>query len=368
MERKKILVILGTRPEGIKLGPLINELRSRDFLDVLVLNTGQHKEMLDPIFEIFDIVPDFNLQLMKSNAGLSDLVIKTFAGISRVIEVEKPDVIIVQGDTIATFAGALASFHSNTYLVHVEAGLRSLNIKSPYPEEFYRRSVSLVTDLNFAPTKAAKNNLIEEKIPNDKIFVVGNTGIDSLSRIIKQDFSNPLLTWASDKKMIILSTHRRENLDGPMQEIFSSIRSLLRTRNDIKIIYPIHKNPLIRNLADKYLKNSDRIKIVEPLDVITFQNLLSRAYMVMTDSGGIQEEVTHLGIPTLVLRNTTERPEGVESGPLKVIGTNEDTIMIEANKLLDDLNYYKSVSVRSSVYGDGKASVKIVDVLVDKLC
>lgn len=361
----KILVVFGTRPEAIKLSPVITSLKNITSINIKVCITGQHKEMLDPILSAFSIKVDFNLNVMKEHQNLLSTTILTINSLQEIINDYNPDLVIVQGDTIATYAGSLVSFLSSIKFIHIEAGLRSGSIYSPFPEEFFRRSVSLNAFYHFAPSNQSFKNLIDEGVNPEKISIVGNTGIDTLIAMLDDNFSSELLQWASDSKLILMSTHRRENLHIPMENIFKAVSRLLDIKDDIKIIFPIHKNPIIREIADKHLIPHSRLRIVEPLEVYEFQNLLARSFLVMTDSGGIQEEVCYLGIPTLVLRDTTERPEGVILGNLKIVGTASDDIIKNAISILTDVKIYDKMSKRTDIFGDGNSSSLIVEKIFE---
>ncbi|MEK1392766.1 UDP-N-acetylglucosamine 2-epimerase (non-hydrolyzing) [Limosilactobacillus fermentum] len=360
---KKIMLVFGTRPEAIKMGPLVNELKSRKDLKTVVCVTGQHKEMLKQVLDVFDIVPDYNLAIMKKNQTLFDITTNILNKIREVLVKEKPDVVLVHGDTSTTFVTALACFYLQIPVGHVEAGLRTYNLYSPFPEEFNREAVSLIAKYNFAPTELAKKNLLNEGKDEKSIFVTGNTAIDALKTTVKDDYKNPELEWAKGSRIILITAHRRENLGEPMHHMFRAIRRVMDEYPDLKAIYPIHMNPTIRKEAEKYLGDDDRIHIIEPLDVLDFHNFMKRSYLTLTDSGGIQEEAPSLGKPVLVMRDTTERPEGITAGTLKLVGTNEDRIYREFKRLIDDKEAYHAMAHASNPYGDGTASKKIADVL-----
>ncbi len=361
---KKIMLIFGTRPEAIKMCPLVKELKSRKGVDTRVCVTGQHREMLKQVLDAFSVVPDYNLDVMHEQQTLFDVTERVLEGMQSVLESVKPDVALVHGDTTTTFASALACFYMGIPVGHVEAGLRTYNVHSPYPEEFNRQAVSSIADYNFAPTALARENLIREGKRPDSIFVTGNTAIDALGTTVVQDFQHPDLTWAQGSRLIILTAHRRESWGEPLRNIFKAIRRVVDEFPDVKVLYPIHLNPLIRQAADEVLVGCDRIRLTEPMDVITFHNFLARSYLILTDSGGIQEEAPSLGKPVLVLRDVTERPEGVEAGTLKVIGTQENVIYSEFKKLLTDEKLYDSMSRAQNPYGDGLASKRIADILI----
>lgn len=360
---KKIMLVFGTRPEAIKMCPLVNELKSRENLITKVCVTGQHRQMLDQVLEIFNVVPDYDLTIMKDKQTLFDITTNILNRIREVLEAEKPDVVLVHGDTSTTFVTALACFYLQIPVGHVEAGLRTYNIYSPYPEEFNREAVGIISQYNFAPTEVSKQNLIREGKDPDTVYVTGNTVIDALKTTVRDDYTHPELEWAKDSRLILLTAHRRENLGEPMHSMFRAIRRIVEETPDVKVIYPIHMNPLVRKAADEELKGCDRIHLIEPLDVLDFHNFMARSYLILTDSGGIQEEAPSLGKPVLVMRGTTERPEGIEAGTLKLVGTNEEVIYIEFKKLLADKNEYNKMSKASNPYGDGYACKRIADVL-----
>ncbi len=364
---KKVMVVFGTRPEAIKMCPLVNELKSRDKLKTVVCVTGQHRQMLDQVLEAFDVEPDYDLSIMKEKQTLFDVTINILGKIRDVLEKEKPDVVLVHGDTTTTFTTALACFYMQIPVGHVEAGLRTYNIYSPYPEEFNRQAVGIVAQFNFSPTDVSKNNLLKEGKNADTIYVTGNTAIDALKTTVRDDYSNEHLEWAKDSRLILLTAHRRENLGEPMHHMFRAIRRIVDETPDIKVIYPIHMNPVVRKAADEELGNDDRIRIIEPLDVLDFHNFMSRSYLILTDSGGIQEEAPSLGKPVLVMRDTTERPEGIAAGTLKLVGTDEETIYKEFKTLLTNKEEYDKMSKASNPYGDGFASKRIADILEEKL-
>lgn len=363
MVMKKIMLVFGTRPEAIKMCPLVIELKKRKNISTCVCVTGQHRQMLDQVLETFHIVPDYDMSIMKKQQSLFDVTVNILNGIKGILEKEKPDVALVHGDTSTTFATALACFYMQIPLGHVEAGLRTYDLYSPYPEEFNRQAVSIISQFNFAPTENAKKNLINEGKNRNSVFVTGNTAIDALKFTVKKDYYHPELEWAADNKLILITAHRRENIGEPMKNMFRAIRRVIQENANVKAIYPIHMNPVIREYADEILGKDNSIHIIEPLDVVDFHNFLSRSYLVLTDSGGIQEEAPSLGVPVLVMRNTTERPEGVEAGTLRLVGTEEETIYSEFSKLLKDQNAYDAMSHASNPYGDGKACIRIADIL-----
>lgn len=360
---KNIMIVFGTRPEAIKMCPLVKELKLRKNVNVKVCVTGQHREMLDQVLQTFDIVPDYDLSIMKSEQTLFDVTTNILNSIKAVLEKEKPDIVLVHGDTTTTFTTALACFYLNIKVGHVEAGLRTYNLDSPYPEEFNRQAVSIISEYNFAPTDTAKQNLLNEAKNQKSIYVTGNTAIDALKTTVKKEYTHSELEWAKDSRLIMLTAHRRENLGEPLKHMFRAIRRIIDEFNDVKVIYPIHMNPKVRNLANEVFEGCEKIHIIEPLDVLDFHNFMSRCYLILTDSGGIQEEAPSLGKPVLVMRDTTERPEGIKAGTLKLVGTNEETIYSEFKKLLTDKNEYMKMSKASNPYGDGFACVRIADIL-----
>ena len=364
---KKIMIVFGTRPEAIKMCPLVNELKGRDCFRTVVCVTGQHRQMLDQVLEAFSVVPDYDLSIMKDNQTLFEITSNILKRIREVLVKEEPDVVLVHGDTSTTFVTALACYYLQIPVGHVEAGLRTYNIYSPYPEEFNRQAVSLISRYNFAPTEAAKNNLLTEGKSRDTIYVTGNTAIDALRTTIRKEYSHEELLWASDSRLILITAHRRENLGDPMKNMFRAIQRVMREHTDVKAIYPIHMNPIVRRTAEEVFSDRDRIHLIEPLDVLDFHNFMSRSYLILTDSGGIQEEAPSLGKPVLVMRDTTERPEGIAAGTLRLVGTKEDVIYREFTRLLDDEEEYRSMSNASNPYGDGFASKRIADILQDNL-
>lgn len=362
---KKIMIVFGTRPEAIKMCPLVNELKSRENIITKVCVTGQHRQMLDQVLDAFNVEPDYDLSIMKDKQTLFDITINILNRIREVIETENPDVVLVHGDTSTTFVTALACYYLQIPVGHVEAGLRTYNIYSPYPEEFNREAVGIISSYNFAPTEVSRQNLIREGKKPETIYVTGNTVIDALKTTVRDDYSNPELDWAADSRLILLTAHRRENLGEPMHRMFRAIRRIVEETPDVKVIYPIHMNPVVRKAADDELKNNDRIRLIEPLDVLDFHNFMARSYLILTDSGGIQEEAPSLGKPVLVMRDTTERPEGIEAGTLKLVGTDEEVIYREFKKLLTDKEEYEKMSKASNPYGDGFACKRIADVLTN---
>ena len=363
---KKILVVFGTRPEAIKMCPLVIELKKRENLQTLVCVTGQHKQMLEQVLETFDIVPDYNLSIMKESQTLFDISSAILTGLKSILENEKPDVVLVHGDTSTSFAASLACFYLQIPVGHVEAGLRTYNIYSPYPEEFNRQVISIIAKYNFAPTKLAKQNLLREGKDPASIFVTGNTVIDAMAHTVKEDYTHPELEWVGNKKLIFITAHRRENLGEPMHHMFRAIRRVLDEHPDCRAIYPIHMNPIVRKAADEELGDCKQIHIIEPIEVFDCHNFEARSYLILTDSGGIQEEAPAYGVPVLVMRDTTERPEGVEAGTLKLVGTNEETIYKEFTKLLDNKNEFIKMAKAANPYGDGHACERIANILEDK--
>ncbi len=361
---KKILLVFGTRPEAIKMCPLVNELKTREGIKTIVCVSGQHRQMLDQVLEAFHVVPDYDLSIMKDRQTLFDITTNILDRIKAVLEEVKPDVVLVHGDTSTTFVTALACFYMQIPVGHVEAGLRTNDICSPYPEEFNRQAVSIISRYNFAPTEQARQNLLSEGKRPESIFVTGNTAIDALRTTVREDYSHPELVWASDSRLILITAHRRENLGEPMKNMFRAIRRVMDEHTDVKAIYPIHMNPIVRKTADEFLGGDGRIHIIEPLDVLDFHNFLGRCFLVLTDSGGIQEEAPSLGKPVLVMRNTTERPEGIAAGTLKLVGTDEEVIYRSFKQLLEDNEEYARMSNACNPYGDGFACKRIADILV----
>ncbi|MFZ2942966.1 MAG: UDP-N-acetylglucosamine 2-epimerase (non-hydrolyzing) [Latilactobacillus curvatus] len=364
---KKVMLVFGTRPEAIKMCPLVNELKTRKDIQTIVCVTGQHKEMLTQVLEAFDVVPDFDLLIMKKQQTLFDVTTAILDKIKPILEREEPDIVLVHGDTSTTFATALACYYLQIKVGHVEAGLRTHNIYSPFPEEFNRQAVSIISEYNFAPTELSRRNLLEEGRDPKSIFVTGNTVIDALKTTIDKNYTHPDLQWAEGSRLILITAHRRENLGEPMKNMFRAIRRVMDENDDVKAIYPIHMNPAIRSIADEILGDDDRIHIIPPLDVLDFHNFISHSYLILTDSGGIQEEAPSMGKPVLVMRDTTERPEGITAGTLKLVGTDEETIYNEFNRLLSDSEEYKAMSQASNPYGDGTACKQIADILEQAL-
>ena len=360
---KKILLVFGTRPEAVKMCPLINELKARRNIQTVVCVTGQHRQMLDMVLRAFSVTPDYDLSVMKDRQTLFDVTAGVLQGMEPVLRAEKPDIVLVHGDTSTTFAAALACFYMRLPVGHVEAGLRTYDLASPYPEEFNRQAVSLVTRFHFVPTERARENLLREGKNPGTVYVTGNTVIDALKTTVRRDYTHPELDWASDSRLILITAHRRENLGEPMEHMFRAIRRVMDEHPDTKAIDPIHRNPRVRELAEKYLGGDDRIRIIEPLDVIDFHNFMARCHLILTDSGGIQEEAPSLGKPVLVMRHVTERPEGIEAGTLRLVGTEEETIYREFTRLLTDKTAYEAMAHAANPYGDGHASERIADIL-----
>ena len=360
---KKVLLVFGTRPEAIKMCPLVTALRACEDLAVEVCVTGQHRQMLAQVLEAFGVVPEYDLSVMRERQTLFDITTNILLGLQELLPTAAPDVVLVHGDTTTTFATSLACFYLGIPVGHVEAGLRTHNLHSPFPEEFNRQAVGLVADYHFAPTPGAAQNLLSEGKNAATVFVTGNTAIDALSTTVRDDYTHPLLDWAQGSRLILLTAHRRENLGEPMRNMFRAIRRIVDERPDVKVIYPIHLNPKVRETAREVLGDCDRIKLVEPLDVLDFHNFLSRSYLILTDSGGIQEEAPSLGVPVLVMRDTTERPEGIAAGTLRLVGTDEGVIYHAFSQLLDDKEAYAAMSRAANPYGDGQACARIAQIL-----
>ena len=358
------MLVFGTRPEAIKMCPLVKELKSRPDVETIVCVTGQHREMLQQVLQAFQVEPDYDLKVMHQGQTLFDVTCRVLTGMKEVLEKVEPDVTLVHGDTTTTFAAALACFYAGVPVGHVEAGLRTYDIYAPYPEEFNREAVSIVAQYNFAPTTLSRNNLIREGKQAETIYITGNTAIDALSTTVRDDFSHPELEWAAGSRFVMLTAHRRENWGEPLHHIFTAIRRIVEEFPDVKVLYPVHLNPLVRNAANATLGGCDRIKLIDPLDVMDFHNFLARSYLILTDSGGIQEEAPSLGKPVLVLRDVTERPEGVAAGTLRIVGTNEDSVYRAFRELLTNEELYRSMSHAQNPYGDGHASERIADILL----
>ncbi|WP_226036301.1 non-hydrolyzing UDP-N-acetylglucosamine 2-epimerase [Aquibacillus saliphilus] len=360
----KVMAIFGTRPEAIKMAPLVLELKKRpEQFEVIVTVTAQHREMLDQVLDIFGITPDFDLNIMKSRQTLAQITTRALEGLDLVMQETKPDIVLVHGDTTTTFAASLAAYYNQISVGHVEAGLRTWNKYSPYPEEMNRQLTGVVADLHFSPTTQSKQNLIEENKREDRIFVTGNTAIDALKTTVNQDYSSQVLDGIGNKRLVLMTAHRRENLGQNMKQMFRAIKRLVETHDDIHVVYPVHLNPAVQETANEILGNDDRIQLIEPLGVVDFHNFASRAYLILTDSGGVQEEAPSLGVPVLVLRDTTERPEGINAGTLKLAGTEEDNIFNLAHELLSDKEAHQKMSKASNPYGDGQASARIADAI-----
>jgi UDP-N-acetylglucosamine 2-epimerase (non-hydrolysing) len=364
---KKVLTIFGTRPEAIKMSPVIKEIEKSKKLKSIVCVTAQHREMLDQVLSVFKIKPHYDLNLMQQGQTLAEITTRALLGLEEVLEKVEPDLILVHGDTTTTLSGALIAFYHQIPIGHVEAGLRTWNKYSPWPEEINRQMVDDIADFLFAPTETSKENLLKEGKDESKIYVTGNTAIDALQTTVSKDYTHPLFDWVGDNRLVLLTAHRRENLGQPMYNIFKAVKRIVQELEDIKVIYPIHLNPKVRKIANEVLKDNDRIKLIEPLEVIDFHNFINKSYAVLTDSGGIQEEAPSLGKPVLVLRDTTERPEGIEAGTLKLVGTDEETIYKETKKLLTNKKMYDSMSKATNPYGNGTASKQIAEIISKEL-
>ena len=366
MNKKKVVVTVGCRPDCIKMMPLVKELKKREGIEVVLLSTGQHRQMLDQVFDVFDEHPDYDMEIMKPGQSLFDITTNILNKIQKAMEEIKPDIVLVHGDTSTAFVTALSCFYLQIPVGHVEAGLRTYNLLSPYPEEFNRQGISLLANYNFAPTKLAKQNLLNEQKKPESIYVTGNTVIDAMQHTVKEDYTHPELEWVGDNKLIFITAHRRENLGEPMHNMFRAIRRVLDEHPDCRAVYPIHMNPLVRQAADEELGDCKQIHIIEPIEVFDCHNFEARSYLILTDSGGIQEEAPAYGVPVLVMRDTTERPEGVEAGTLKLVGTSEEVIYNEFTKLLDDKEEYAKMAKAVNPYGDGHACERIADILEGK--
>ena len=362
----KVMTVFGTRPEAIKMAPLVKELKSRKEIECIVCVTAQHRQMLDQVLEVFDIKPDYDLNIMQSGQTLSDITSRALKGLEEVMNKEKPDIVLVHGDTTTTFAGALAAYYTQTDIGHVEAGLRTYDKYSPFPEEVNRQVTGVIADMHFAPTQVSKNNLLKEGKKEETIYVTGNTAIDALKTTVKDEYYHPIFDKIGNDKMILLTAHRRENLGEPMKNMFRAIKRIVEEFDDIQVVYPVHLNPLVRQAADEVLGDNSKVHLIEPLEVLDFHNFLNKSHIIMTDSGGIQEEAPSLGKPVLVLRDTTERPEGVNAGTLKLAGTDEEAIYKLTKELLTDKNEYDRMSKSSNPYGDGMSSKYIVDSIIKK--
>ena len=365
--KKRVLIVFGTRPEAIKMCPVLKELRKRNRMDIKLCVTGQHEEMLTQVLDVFDEVPDYDLKIMRRNQNLSNTTMLLLGKMTQLLSEMKPDIVLVHGDTLSAFVTALACFYERVPVAHVEAGLRTYDIMSPYPEEFNRQAVDAISWLMFAPTRRASENLKREGRDTENIFITGNTVIDALSTTISAQYKSNLLDWVGSDRLILLTAHRRENIGSAMENIFRAVKTVVSETEDIKVLYPVHLNPAVKNIADDILEEDERIRLIEPLDVVDFHNLMNRAYVIVTDSGGIQEEAPALGKPVLVVRDTTERPEGVEAGTLKLVGTERKNIERELKKILEDKQEYLKMAKAVNPYGDGHASEKIADVLERRL-
>lgn len=360
---KKVMLVFGTRPEAIKMCPLVKELKKREGIQTIVCVTGQHREMLTQVLDCFKVIPDYNLDIMQDKQTLFDVTTNIISKIKPVLEKEKPDLILVHGDTSTTFVTALCAFYMQIPVGHVEAGLRTYDLYSPFPEEFNRQATGIIAQYHFAPTENAKNNLLKEGKKESTIYVTGNTAIDALKTTVKKDYTNKILDWAQGSKLIMLTAHRRENLGKPLENIFNIVKRIIQEYDNVKVVYPVHKNPIIREMADKILGHEDRVKLIEPLEVIDFHNMIAKSYMILTDSGGIQEEAPSLGKPVLVMRDTTERPEGIKAGTLRLVGTEENNLYKNIKDLLENRESYEKMSKASNPYGDGNACKRIADII-----
>lgn len=360
---KKVMLVFGTRPEAIKMCPLVKELKTRKNIQTIVCVTGQHREMLTQVLDCFNVVPDYNLDIMKDRQTLFEVTTNIISKIKPVLEQEKPDLVLVHGDTSTTFVTALCSFYMQIPVGHVEAGLRTYNIYSPFPEEFNRQATGIIAKYHFAPTQMAKENLLKEGKNEKDIYVTGNTAIDALKTTVKEDYQNEIFNWVGNDRLVLLTAHRRENLGKPLENMFTAIKKVVDEYDDIKVIYPIHKNPVVRETANKIFGDNTKVKLIEPLEVLDFHNFLAKSYLILTDSGGIQEEAPSLGKPVLVMRDTTERPEGIKAGTLKLVGTDIDTIYNSMKLLIEDKKEYDKMSKASNPYGDGTASKQIVEII-----
>lgn len=366
MKMIKVLAVLGTRPEAIKMCPVIKELEKYNEVQVIVCTTGQHREMLVPILKVFQVTPQYDLNIMKEKQTLFDITGNAVAGMREVLEREKPETVLVHGDTTSAFAAALACFYMKIPVCHVEAGLRTYNHYSPYPEEFNRQAVDSIAEIFFAPTETAKMNLVREGRAESKIFVTGNTVIDALKTTVCTNYSHEILQWAGNDKLILLTAHRRENVGKVMEKMFLAVKEVAAQFEDVKVVYPVHMNPEVQGIAEKVLGDVNRIKLVAPLEVVDFHNIMSRSYFIMTDSGGIQEEAPALGKPVLVMRNTTERPEGVKAGTLKLVGTEQEEIRNAMMNLLTDKEAYRKMATATNPYGDGRAAERIAKIILSE--
>ena len=360
----KVMTVFGTRPETIKMAPVVKELKRREEIETIVCVTAQHRQMLDQVLDIFGITPDYDLNIMKAGQTLSDITARVLKGMEEVIKEAEPDIVLVHGDTSTTFSAALAAFYNETDVGHVEAGLRTYNKYSPFPVELNRQFVGNIADLHFAPTERSKENLLREGKKESGIIVTGNTAIDALQTTVREDYRHEVTEWGADSRLLVLTAHRRENLGEPMRQMFRAIRRIVDEYPDVKVVYPVHLNPVVASTAKEVFEDCNRVKLIQPLDVIDFHNILNKSYLILTDSGGIQEEAPSLGKPVIVLRDTTERPEGVEAGTLKLAGTDEKVLYGMVKELLENEEEYEKMSRASNPYGDGKASKRIVDEIV----
>lgn len=363
-KRIKVMSVFGTRPEAIKMAPLVLELENREEFESIVTVTAQHRQMLDQVLDIFKITPDHDLNIMKDKQSLAQITTRVLEGLDAVIKETEPDIVLIHGDTSTTFSASLAAYYNQVAIGHVEAGLRTWDKYSPFPEEMNRQLTGVMADLHFSPTEKSKRNLLDENKPEDRIFITGNTAIDALNTTVSSSYTHPLLEEIGDKRLVLMTAHRRENLGKNMEQMFRAIKRLVEAHDDIVVIYPVHLNPVVKQTADAILGKDERIKLIEPLSVIDFHNFIAKSYLILTDSGGIQEEAPSLGVPVLVLRDTTERPEGIDAGTLKLVGTDEDTIFNEANLLLSDQVAHDDMTKASNPYGDGFASKRIADAIV----
>nr|WP_309141625.1 UDP-N-acetylglucosamine 2-epimerase (non-hydrolyzing) [Priestia megaterium] len=359
----KVMTIFGTRPEAIKMAPLVLELNKREEFESIVVVTAQHREMLDQVLNTFNIIPDYDLNIMQSRQTLMDVTTRGLEGLDKVLKEVQPNIVLVHGDTTTTFIASLAAFYNQIKVGHVEAGLRTWNKYSPYPEEMNRQLTGALADLHFAPTSKSAANLLEENKSEETIFVTGNTAIDALNTTVLEDYSHPMLEHLGNDRLLLLTAHRRENLGEPMRNMFRAIKRIVQENNDVQVVYPVHLNPVVREIANEVLGEDPRIHLIEPLEVVDFHNFASRAHIILTDSGGVQEEAPSLGVPVLVLRDTTERPEGIEAGTLKLAGIEEETIYSLVDELLTNEEEYNLMSKASNPYGDGKASERIADAI-----
>ena len=363
----KVMTVFGTRPEAIKMAPIVKELKSRKEIKCIVCVTAQHRQMLDQVLNVFDIQPDYDLDIMKQGQTLSDITSRVLVGLENVIKEERPDIILVHGDTTTTLAGAMAAFYNQVKIGHVEAGLRTWNIQSPFPEEANRQMVDCITDFYFAPTEKSKENLLKEGKDETKIYVTGNSAIDALKTTVTKEYKNEILDWLGEDKLILLTAHRRENLGEPMRHMFRAIKRVIDENEGYKVVYPVHLNPLVRQVADEVFNGDEKVKLIEPLEVIDFHNFLNKAHIILTDSGGIQEEAPSLGKPVLVLRDTTERPEGIEAGTLKLATTDENRIYELLTELVNNEDEYNKMAKAANPYGDGTTSKQIADIIIENM-